>query len=129
MINPTQTTNPAPIHQPQSPGARNGPHQLEFQFTFQTKGNNKMNIYIDASDTALQRKVIEQTIKRLPYLTSGIIYTVAAILGEDFWEEDDESHRSIGQSFSHLVNNGRLPFESNGWSSNRHNEYRYTPSE
>ncbi len=86
-----------------------------------------MNIYIDASDTALQRKVIELTINRLPYLTSGNIYTVAAILGEEFWEEDDESHRSIGQCFSHLVNNGRLPFEHIGLTQVRHNEYRYTP--
>jgi hypothetical protein len=86
-----------------------------------------MNISVEESDTALQRKVIEQTVKRLPYLTSGNIYTVAAILGEEFWEEDDESHRSIGQSFSHLVNAQRLPFEHIGLTQVRHNEYRYTP--
>jgi hypothetical protein len=89
-----------------------------------------MNIYIDASDTALQRKLINQVAKRLPYLTAGEIYTLAAILGEQFWEEDDEdSHNALGRVFSGLVGAGRLPFESNGWGSNRHNEYRYTPSE
>jgi hypothetical protein len=86
-----------------------------------------MNIYTDDSDNTMQRKIIEQTIKRLPYLTSGSIYTVAAILGEDFWEEDDDSHKSIGQSFSHLVRKGRLPFEQTGLTGVRHNEYSYTP--
>jgi hypothetical protein len=89
-----------------------------------------MNNFIDVSDNIMQRKVIEQTIKRLPYLTAGEVYTVAAILGEEFWEEDDEdSHNGLGRVFSGLVNGGRLPFESNGLTSNRHNEYRYTPSE
>jgi hypothetical protein len=86
-----------------------------------------MNIYIDDADNVLQRKLLEQTIKRLPYLTSGSIYTIAAILGEEFWEEDDESHKSLGQSFSHLVRKGRLPFEHTGLTGVRHNEYRYTP--
>ena len=88
-----------------------------------------MNIYIDTNDTPLQRKIIEQVIKRLPYLTSGNVYTVAAILGETFWEEDNDSHRSIGKSFSHLVSKGRLPFEVIGLTPVRHNEYRYTPEE
>ena len=71
-----------------------------------------------------------QIAKRLSYLTAGEVYTLAAILGEQFWEEDDEdSHNALGRVFSSLVGGGRLPFESNGWSSNRHNEYRYTPSE
>ena len=86
-----------------------------------------MNIHIDDADNALQQKLIEQTIKRLPYLTSGNIYTVAAILGEEFWEKDDESHKSLGLSFSHLVNKGRLPFEQTGLTPVRHNEYCYTP--
>jgi hypothetical protein len=78
----------------------------------------------------MQRKLIRQVAKRLPYLTAGEVYTLAAILGEQFWEEDDEdSHNALGRVFSGLVGAGRLPFESNGWSSNRHNEYRYTPSE
>ena len=86
-----------------------------------------MNIYIDDADNTMQRKLLEQTIKRLPYLTSGNIYTLAVILGEDFWENDDDSHKSIGQSFSYLVKKGRLPFEKTGLTGVRHNEYRYSP--
>jgi hypothetical protein len=84
----------------------------------------------EPTDTTTQSKLIEQVNKRLPYLAAGEVYTLAAILGEQFWEEDDEdSHNALGRVFSSLVGAGRLPFESNGWSSNRHNEYRYTPSE
>ncbi len=88
-----------------------------------------MKIYTDENDTPMQRKIIEQVIRRLPYLTSGSVYTVAAILGEKFWEDDDDSHRSIGQSFSYLATKGRLPFEIIGLTPVRHNEYRYTPEE
>ena len=77
--------------------------------------------------TPLQQKIIEQVEKRLPYLTADNVYTVAAILGDKFWDEDDDSHRGIGQSFSHLVNKGRLPFKNNGMTPVRHNEYHYTP--
>ena len=88
-----------------------------------------MNIYTDKKDTPMQRKIIEQVIKRLPYLTSGSVYTGGAIFGEEFWEENTASHKSIGQSFSHLVSKGRLPFEIIGFTPVRHNEYRYTPKE
>ena len=88
-----------------------------------------MKIYTDENDTPMQRKVVEQVIRRLPYLTSGSVYTAAAILGEEFWEEDNDSHKSIGQSFSHLVSKGRLPFEIIGLTPVRHNEYQYTPEE
>jgi hypothetical protein len=81
-------------------------------------------------DNSTRNKLITQVKKRLPYLTAGEIYTLAAILGEQFWEEDDdESHNALGRVFSGLVTAGKLPFVSSGWSSNRHNEYRYTPSE
>ncbi len=82
-----------------------------------------------STDTRLQQKIITQVEKRLPYLTAGNVYTVAAILGEKFWEDDDDAHRSIGQSFSHLVSNNRLPFIQVGWNAVRHNEYHYTPKE
>ncbi len=89
-----------------------------------------MDTTIETNSSAMQRKLIRQVAKRLPYLTAGEVYTLAAILGEQFWEEDDEdSHNALGRVFAGLVSAGRLPFESNGWSSNRHNEYRYTPSE
>ena len=82
------------------------------------------------NNSAMQSKLINQVAKRLPYLTAGEVYTLAAILGEQFWEEDDEdSHNALGRVFSGLVGADRLPFESNGWSSNRHNEYRFTPKE
>lgn len=89
-----------------------------------------MNIIINDTDTDQQRKLLEQVDKRLQYLTAGESYTLAAILGETFWEEnDDESHKAQGRSFSGLVNEGRAPFDSNGWTKYRHNEYRYAPSE
>ncbi len=82
------------------------------------------------TDTTIQRKLIEHVTKRLPFLTAGEVYTLAAILGEKIWDEDDEdSHNALGRSFSELVSDDRLPFRSNGWTSNRHNEYRYTPEE
>ena len=88
-----------------------------------------MNLIIKESDTDLQRKLITQVAKRLPFLTAGETYTVAAVLGEKFWEEDDEeSHKAQGRVFSGLVNEeGRVPFEANGWTQYRHNEYRYKP--
>ena len=89
-----------------------------------------MNMTIKDTDTDLQRKLINQVDKRLPYLTAGEKYTLAAILGEKFWEEEDEeSHKPQGRCFSGLVNDGRVPFQADGWSIYRHNEYRYTPSE
>ncbi|MCP5205231.1 MAG: hypothetical protein H6992_13835 [Pseudomonadales bacterium] len=87
-----------------------------------------MNTIIDPHSTNLKSRLINQVVKRLPFLTAGEVYTLAAILGEQFWEEDDEdSHNALGRVFSGLVNAGELPFESNGWTSNRHNEYRYKP--
>jgi hypothetical protein len=84
----------------------------------------------EQTDSAIQRKLINQVDKRLPFLAAGEVYTLAAILGEQFWDEDDEdSHNALGRVFSGLVGAAKLPFTSNGWSSNRHNEYRYTPSE
>lgn len=89
-----------------------------------------MSIDTMADDSSMQRKIIEQLNKRLSYLTAGEVYTLAAILGETFWEDDDEdSHHALGRIFSALVSDGRLPFEANGWTTNRHNEYRYTPEE
>jgi hypothetical protein len=89
-----------------------------------------MTTTTESTDSTTKRKLIEQVTKRLPFLTAGEVYTLAAILGEQFWEEDDEdSHHALGRVFSGLVGTDRLPFASNGWTSNRHNEYRYTPSE
>jgi hypothetical protein len=80
--------------------------------------------------TTMQNKLVNQVRRRLPYLTTGEVYTLAAILGEQFWEEDDEdSHNALGRVFSGLVTTGKMPFTSNGLSSNRHNEYQYTLSE
>ena len=88
-----------------------------------------MSVTIEIKDSPIQRKVINQVTKRLEYLTAGGIYTLAAILGEEFWEEDDDdSHNALGRAFAGLVVNNRLLFEPNGWTSNRHNEYRYTPT-
>ncbi|MCP5205233.1 MAG: hypothetical protein H6992_13845 [Pseudomonadales bacterium] len=89
-----------------------------------------MSITIEATDTDLQHKLITQAEKRLPYLTAGETYTLAAILGETFWEEnDEESHKAQGRIFSGLVNDRRVPFTADGWTKYRHNEYRYTPTE
>lgn len=88
-----------------------------------------MNLIIKGTDTDLQRKLINEVAKRLEYLTAGETYTLAAIMGETFWEEEDEeSHKAQGRCFSGLVSERRVPFQADGWSNYRHNEYRYTPS-
>lgn len=86
-----------------------------------------MNIVVKPTDNALQRTLIEQVIEHLHELTPGETYTVAAILGDEFWDETDDSHKAIGQCFSHLVNSDRLPFEPAGWNSVRHNLYHFKP--
>ncbi len=89
-----------------------------------------MKIFTDENDTPLQQKIIEQVKRRLPFLTSGNVYTVAAILGEEFWEDEDENmHKAFGLCFSYMVANQRLPFIQVGWNSVRHNEYHYQPGE
>ena len=86
-----------------------------------------MNLIVKDTDTDLQRKLITQVAKRLPYLTAEERYTLAAILGEKFWEEEDEeSHKAQGRCFSGLVNDGRVPFAADEWTNNRHNAYRYS---
>jgi hypothetical protein len=87
-----------------------------------------MNLIITDTDSDLQRKLVTQVAKRMPYLTSGEVYTLAAILGETFWEEEDQyCHKALGRAFSGLVEEGRLPFEGNGLTRIRHNEYKYAP--
>lgn len=89
-----------------------------------------MSNLMQATDSTIQRKLLTQVEKRLPYLTAGKVYTLAAILGESFWEHDDEdSHHALGRAFSALVTKKRVPFKAKGWTSNRHNEYKYKPSE
>ena len=90
-----------------------------------------MKMKIHGADSSMLQKLIMQVNKRLPYLTAGEVYTLAAILGEQFWEEEDDdvSHNGMGRLFSGLVADGQFPFQGNGWTSNRHNEYRFTPAE
>jgi hypothetical protein len=84
-----------------------------------------MTAITEPTDPDTRRKLIEQVTKRLSFLTAGEVYTLAAILGEDFWEDDGESHKSLGLCFSRLVNNELLPFASIGLTPDRHNKYRY----
>ena len=100
-----------------------------------------MTIKYESTDTEMQRKLLLQVEKRLPYLTVGDTYTLAAILGESFWEgenddddsgdnrnDDEDCHRTWGRCFSALVAEGRVPFLMKGFTKYRHNEYVYAPN-
>ena len=85
-----------------------------------------MNITVIASDNALQRKLIHQLNSRISELTPKSVYSLEAIVGADYWQDEPESHRSLGRYFSSMVNKGRAPFTTAGWTLDRHNKYRYT---
>jgi hypothetical protein len=78
------------------------------------------------SDTARQRILLNQVRTRISHLSVGQHYSLAKILGEDFWENTVEPHQSLGQCFSDLVANRRVPFVDAGLTSMRHNKYKYT---
>ena len=80
-----------------------------------------------ATDKALVRRLINQVNERLTELVPGQEYPLEAILGPDYWQDEDDSHLALGHFFSMLVGDNRVPFVTAGWSSNRHNKYRYTP--
>lgn len=86
-----------------------------------------MNDTTATTDEALKAVLKKQVAKRLDYLTAGDRFPLASILGETFWEEEDVPHTTLGKAFSSLVECGELPFQASGWTSNRNNEYIYTP--
>ena len=85
-----------------------------------------MKIAIRASDKALQRKLIRHLNKRLPELVAKKVYPLEAIVGLKYWIKEPESHISLGRCFSDLVNKGRIPFVKAGFTSDRHDKYRFT---
>ena len=85
-----------------------------------------MNIAIQDSDNDQQRRLITQVQCRLGDLIPGKLYSLEAILGIEYWEEEDDPHRGMGMRFSALVAQGRLPFVFTGFTKQRHNQYRYT---
>jgi hypothetical protein len=86
-----------------------------------------MKIIILPFDNAQQRKLLAHIAARLRYLKPKQRYSLEAILGPKFWEDVDDSHISLGHCFCGLVRKGRVPFAEAGWTSNRHNSYRYMP--
>ena len=85
-----------------------------------------MKITVIASDNALQRKLIHHLNTRLSELTPNSVYSLEAIIGPDYWEAEPEPHIALGRYFTSMVNKGRVPFSAAGWTSDRHNKYRYT---
>ncbi|MEH6517810.1 MAG: hypothetical protein V7742_14085 [Halioglobus sp.] len=85
-----------------------------------------MNIKVKPPDTATTRRLINQINARLSQLQSGKAYSLESILGPDYWADEDDSHQAMGHCFSKLVGGGRAPFELLGFTSDRHNKYRYT---
>lgn len=85
-----------------------------------------MNVQAKPSDTATTRRLINQVNARLPELQSGKAYSLESILGSEYWKDEDDSHQAMGHCFSKLVGDGRAPFEFLGFTSDRHNNYRYT---
>ena len=86
-----------------------------------------MDIFIQPSDTFLQATLLTLVDSRLTGLTPRKRYSLEAIVGPQFWEDVDAPHISLGRCFSDLVSKGRVPFVVAGFTSNRHNAYRYMP--
>lgn len=86
-----------------------------------------MSIAVKTKDKAITRRLIDQINKRLSALKPEHEYELEGILGAKYWEDEDDSHLALGHVFSQLVGDNRVPFKSAGWSSNRHNKYRYMP--
>ena len=86
-----------------------------------------MKTKIKNADVRLKGILQVQLDKRLTSLISGDSYTLAGILGEEFWENEDEPHKAMGRAFSSLVEAGEVPFQACGWTKARSNEYIYTP--
>lgn len=85
-----------------------------------------MKVTILASDNATQRTLVEYLNERIPHLEAGQRYSLDAILGPEIWEDTDASHRALGRYFADMVSKGRVPFVTAGWTSDRHNRYRFT---
>jgi hypothetical protein len=85
-----------------------------------------MTIQIRPSDTADRRALIDYLNARLPELVPDNRYSLEAILGPDIWADTDVSHHALGRYFADMVSRGHVPFVMAGWTSDRHNRYKYT---
>jgi hypothetical protein len=87
-----------------------------------------MSIEIKPTDKALTRRLINQINRRLPELKSGKEYALEGIVGQEYWQDEDEddSHHALGRAFSNLVGEGRAPFVDAGLTGDRHNNYQHT---
>ena len=84
-----------------------------------------MKIKSKPNDSALDLKIIAQVNMRLSALKRGEKYTLAGILGKDYWDSHETAHRATGQRFSKLVREGRTPFIPTDLSKDRHNQYYF----
>ena len=79
------------------------------------------------TDSKRTRKLIQQIVARLKYLDPGRHYQLETIVGPEFWEQEEDSHKGLGHDFSKLVRDNRVPFvRAEKLSSDRHNLYVYT---
>ena len=79
------------------------------------------------NDNATVRRLLDQLNSRLPELEQDKPYQLEDILGPEYWADEEDSNLALGHHFSQLVSNGRVPFSFDGWTKDRHNQYRYTP--
>ena len=87
-----------------------------------------MTIKSKPTDKALTRRLIDQINLRLAELEQGKVYTLAGIVGNEYWQDEDvdDSHNALGRAFSNLVGEDRAPFADAGLTGDRHNQYQYT---
>ena len=85
-----------------------------------------MKISKKPDDNVTVRRLIDQLNSRIPDLEPDSMYQLEAILGPEYWVDEEDSHNVLGRHFSALVCSGRVPFSSEPLSKDRHNQYRYT---
>ena len=81
-----------------------------------------MNSTFHSISYEIQSCVFTQVLTRLEYLIDEEIYTLPAILGEDFWKNaSPHTHADLEMAFADFVAAGRFSFEP----LNGNGEYRY----
>ena len=81
-----------------------------------------------AKDKAMIRRLIHQVNSQLENLDPGREYDLRHILGNEYWDDEEESHKALGRAFSFLVGDRPTPFTNKGLTKARHNKYLFEPN-